>query len=78
MEVVKGAQLYLQEAGSYMCQVVIEDNNELLRHFLVVGADPFALDYDRRTTLHIAVVEGNFGVTKMLLDVGTNSRAQDK
>ncbi|CAM6097792.1 unnamed protein product [Calypogeia fissa] len=58
--------------------IVNDGNNELLRRLLTVGADPSSSDYDKRTTLHIAAAEGNFGMARLLIEYGADIYAQDR
>lgn len=74
----QGAQLHIKDSGSYLCQAVNDGNNELLRRLLTTGADPSSADYDKRTALHIAAAEGNFGMAKLLIDHGADIYAQDR
>ncbi|KAL6652668.1 hypothetical protein ACP70R_011593 [Stipagrostis hirtigluma subsp. patula] len=73
-----GAVLNLEDAGSYLCRVVIDGKIDLLRRLLRFGVDPNCKNYDQRTPLHVAAAEGLHLVASMLIDFGADVLAKDR
>lgn len=44
-----------------------------LRRLLRAGADPCAVDYDRRSPLHIAASEGSLAAVRLLVESGADA-----
>ncbi|XP_010252297.1 PREDICTED: potassium channel KOR2-like isoform X1 [Nelumbo nucifera] len=76
--VKNGALLNLEDAGCYLCKVVIESNIDFLKRLLENGLDPNSKNYDQRTPLHVAAAEGLHLVAKILIKFGANVLAQDR
>eukprot|EP00850_Spirogloea_muscicola_P014094 SM000099S25200 [mRNA] locus=s99:136265:141912:+ [translate_table: standard] len=76
--VEKGATVSLTEAGSDLCNAVINGNIGYLQRLLDNGVDPNSADYDMRTPLHIAAAEGFFLVVRLLVNSGADVTARDR
>ncbi|XP_042398205.1 potassium channel KOR1-like [Zingiber officinale] len=74
----KGGKLCLKEAGSYLCAAVARGDTDYVRRVLTYGAEPNVKNHDLRTPLHVAVSEGLFSITKMLIDAGASVFAVDR
>ncbi|KAF3788037.1 Potassium channel [Nymphaea thermarum] len=72
-----GASLNVEDAGSYLCKVVMESNADLLRRLLANGIDPNSKNYDRRTPLHVAAAEGLHIIATLLIKHGADVLSQD-
>ncbi|KAK1300347.1 Potassium channel KOR2 [Acorus calamus] len=72
------AILNLEDPGSYLCKVVKERKIDVLRRFLQNGVDPNCKNYDLRTPLHVAAVEGLHIVAKILIEFGANVLSEDR
>ena len=64
--------------ASVLCEVVSARDNDLLSCYVLAGADLSAADYDWRTALHVAAVDGNVGATAILLSGGAPTSAVDR
>ncbi|KAL5982803.1 hypothetical protein ACLOJK_016880 [Asimina triloba] len=73
-----GAILNLEDAGSYLCKVVMESNIDLLKRLLENGVDPNSKNYDERTPLHIAAAEGLHLVANVLINYGADVLSRDR
>lgn len=73
-----GASLNVEDAGSYLCKVVMESNADLLRRLLANGIDPNSKNYDRRTPLHVAAAEGLHIIATLLIKHGADVLSQDR
>eukprot|EP00008_Paramoeba_atlantica_P010982 CAMPEP_0201487778 /NCGR_PEP_ID=MMETSP0151_2-20130828/15222_1 /ASSEMBLY_ACC=CAM_ASM_000257 /TAXON_ID=200890 /ORGANISM="Paramoeba atlantica, Strain 621/1 / CCAP 1560/9" /LENGTH=373 /DNA_ID=CAMNT_0047872923 /DNA_START=38 /DNA_END=1159 /DNA_ORIENTATION=- len=51
---------------------------ELLKEMLDTGVDVNAVDYDKRSALHLASAEGRFDTVKLLVERGANVNAVDR
>eukprot|EP00850_Spirogloea_muscicola_P016184 SM000129S26171 [mRNA] locus=s129:404788:409939:- [translate_table: standard] len=76
--VEKGATVSLTEAGSDLCNAVINGNIGYLQRLLDNGVDPNSADYDMRTPLHIAAAEGFFLVVRLLVNSGADVTSRDR
>jgi ankyrin repeat protein len=63
-----GATLPLSstELPSKLCGLVMADEEQLLHRYIVAGADVNVGDYDKRTPLHIAAVEGKLNMVSFV------------
>lgn len=68
----------MQEAGTDLCNAVINGDTGLLKRLLDHGVDPNSADYDLRTPLHIASAEGFLLVSKILVEHGADVMARDR
>ncbi|XP_042038952.1 potassium channel SKOR-like isoform X2 [Salvia splendens] len=73
-----GAKLKIDNAGSYLCLVVLKRDSDLLRRLLIHGLDPNLKNYDHRSPLHIAASQGLYLMGKMLVLAGANVLTKDK
>ncbi|XP_031491060.1 potassium channel KOR2-like isoform X2 [Nymphaea colorata] len=73
-----GASLNVEDAGSYLCKVVVESNADLLRRLLANGIDPNSKNYDQRTPLHVAAAEGLHIIATLLIKHGADVLSQDR
>ena len=74
----EGASLQIDDAGNYLCMVVIKGDSDLLRRLLSRGIDPNSRDYDERTPLHVAASQGLYLMAKFLLDAGASVFSKDR
>nr|GMC57323.1 potassium channel SKOR-like isoform X2 [Ipomoea batatas] len=65
--VKEGASLKIENAGSFLCEIVVRGDSDILRRLLSYGVDPNSKDYDHRTPLHIAASQGLYSMAKLLL-----------
>ncbi|KAJ0233440.1 Cyclic nucleotide-binding domain-containing protein [Hirschfeldia incana] len=72
------ASFDLEDAGNFLCTVVVKNDSDFLRRLLSSGMDPNTEDYDRRTPLHVAASEGLFLMAKMLVDAGASVVSKDR
>ncbi|WOL01330.1 potassium channel KOR2-like isoform X2 [Canna indica] len=73
-----GAILNLDDAGSYLFEVVTNSKIELLRRLLEYGIDPNSKNYDQRTPLHVAASEGLHLVVNILIEFGADALSKDR
>ncbi|KAJ0977197.1 hypothetical protein J5N97_012671 [Dioscorea zingiberensis] len=76
--VENGAILDIQDAGSYLCKIVIDSKIDVLRRLLENGVDPNSKNYDQRTPLHVAAAEGLHLVAKILIQFGADVLSMDR
>lgn len=76
--VENGAILDIQDAGSYLCKIVIGSKIEVLRRLLENGVDPNSKNYDQRTPLHVAAAEGLHLLAKILIEFGADVLSMDR
>lgn len=76
--VKNGAILNLEDAGSFLCKVVIDSNVDHLKRLLENGVDPNSKNYDQRTPLHVAAAEGLHLVANILIKYGADVLAKDR
>ncbi|KAL3527435.1 hypothetical protein ACH5RR_012091 [Cinchona calisaya] len=76
--VKEGASLKIDNAGSFLCMVVVKGDSDLLRRLLDTGIDPNSRDYDQRTPLHVAASQGIYLMAKLLLDAGASVLLKDR
>ncbi|CAI9110274.1 OLC1v1010268C1 [Oldenlandia corymbosa var. corymbosa] len=74
----KGASLQIENAGNYLCMVVLKGDADFLRRLLSRGIDPNSKDYDERTPLHVAASQGFYIMAKILLDAGASVLSKDR
>ncbi|KAI3993212.1 hypothetical protein MKX01_009955, partial [Papaver californicum] len=72
-----GAKLNLDDSGSYLCKVVVDNTNDFLRRLLENGVNPNSKNYDQRTPLHVATSEGLHIVAKILIQFGPDVFSED-
>lgn len=51
--------------AAHLCTAVFDGDLQLLRRLLRAGANPNAVDYDKRSALHIAAADGNLPVVSL-------------
>ncbi|CAN6906269.1 unnamed protein product [Brassica oleracea] len=76
--VKEGASFDLEDAGNFLCTVVVKGDSDFLKRLLSSGMDPNTEDYDHRTPLHVAASEGLFLMAKMLVEAGASVVAKDR
>jgi len=70
--------LSTEEAASELNEAVRQDNMDLLKRFIINGANPSAADYDGRTCLHLAACSGNVQMVQFLMEQGVDMNACDR
>ncbi|KAI3890114.1 hypothetical protein MKW92_016373 [Papaver armeniacum] len=73
-----GAKLNLEDSGSYLCKVVVDNNIDFLKRLLEYGVNPNSKNYDQRTPLHVATSEGLHIVAKILIQFGADVLSEDR
>lgn len=68
----------LTQRGMDLIEHAARGRIDILKQFLAHGANPDFRDYDKRTALHLACVEGKHEVVRILLRAGANAHAQDR
>lgn len=76
--VKEGADLSVDDAGSFLCLIVSKGDSDLLKRILSNGIDPNSKDYDHRTPLHVAASEGIYIMAKLLLEAGASVFSKDR
>ncbi|KAJ4960046.1 hypothetical protein NE237_019956 [Protea cynaroides] len=76
--VKEGASLNIDNAGSCLCNAVIRGDSDFLKRLLAIGIDPNSKDYDLRTPLHVAAVEGLYLMAKILIEAGASVFSRDR
>nr|GMC62447.1 potassium channel SKOR-like [Ipomoea batatas] len=76
--VKEGASLKIENAGSFLCEIVVRGDSDILRRLLSYGVDPNSKDYDHRTPLHIAASQGLYSMAKLLLGAGASVFSKDR
>lgn len=65
-----GATLKNADRGRFLGQAVLDGNAELIKDYVNYGADVNESDSEGLTPLHIAVMEGQLEMAKILLSLG--------
>ncbi|XP_019185177.1 PREDICTED: potassium channel SKOR-like isoform X2 [Ipomoea nil] len=76
--VKEGASLKIENAGSFLCEIVVRGDSDILRRLLSYGVDPNSKDYDHRTPLHVAASQGLYSMAKLLLGAGASVFSKDR
>lgn len=76
--IYNGAKLNLEDSGSFLCKVVVDNNIDFLRRLLEYGVNPNSKNYDQRTPLHVAASEGLHIVAKILIQFGADVLSEDR
>mmetsp|Transcript_31254 Transcript_31254/g.87645 ORF Transcript_31254/g.87645 Transcript_31254/m.87645 type:complete len:704 (+) Transcript_31254:67-2178(+) len=76
---MRGARILdMRTIAEHLCQAASAGDAPLMRRMLDNGADPNAMDYDKRTALHLASSEGHLYCVELLLDSGADLNASDR
>ena len=75
----KGASVMdMRTMGEHLCKAAGSGDVSLLSRLLDNKADPNAVDYDRRSALHLAAAEGHLFCVEMLIDRGADPNLADR
>lgn len=76
--VENGGIMNLDDAGSFLCEAVTNNNMKLLRGLLKYGVDPNSRNYDERTPLHVAASQGLHLAATILIEFGADVLTKDR
>ncbi|XP_074579578.1 potassium channel KOR2-like [Curcuma longa] len=76
--VENGGIVNLDDAGSFLCEAVTDNNMKLLRGLLKYGVDPNSRNYDERTPLHVAASQGLCLAATILIESGADVLSKDR
>ena len=65
-------------AGIQMCAAAAEGDLAQIKRLLLNGVSARAMDYDRRTALHLAACHGSLEMTNYLIDARADVQAKDR
>lgn len=73
-----GAELYVEDPGICLCEVVARKELDFLTRLLANGMNPNSKNYNLQTPLHLAAAEGLYQASASLLQSGASVFATDR
>ena len=64
--------------GAELCQFAADGDSAAVERLLTRGVDPNSLDYDERTPLHLACLNGHINVVSVLLQFNAKTKLTDE